>query len=104
MRAEALELLGLKEQDWGPCYGDQFTHAEFAAQWRGAVPCPAAADIAAIMPAVIDKKSNDAIDKQIVDLESTVTARRIREAILTGDKTFIAGIDAQIATLRAARK
>lgn len=40
MRAQALQQLGLSVQDWGPCYTDDWTHAEFAAAWRGIVPCP----------------------------------------------------------------
>lgn len=40
MRPEALSWLGLGGQDWGPCYTDEWTHAEFEAAWRGAVPCP----------------------------------------------------------------
>lgn len=39
-RAAALEQLGLNNQNWGPCVGDEFTHAQFAAAWRGTVPCP----------------------------------------------------------------
>ena len=41
-----------------------------------------------------------AIQKQITDLEATITNRRIREAQMTGDMTFISGVDAQIAVLR----
>lgn len=44
--------------------------------------------------------SSTDIDMQIIALESKITARRLREAILTGDRSFIANIDAQIATLR----
>ena len=40
------------------------------------------------------------IQKQITDLEATITNRRIREAQMTGDMTFISGVDAQIAVLR----
>lgn len=44
-RASALKQLGLSDQDWGPCYSDEFTHAQFAEKWRGAVACPSKADI-----------------------------------------------------------
>jgi len=106
MRAEALALLGLSEQDWGPCYGDQFTHAQFEEKWRGTVPCPTEAEINAAVnsQAELDKKFNAGIDAQIIELETQVTQRRIREAIITGDKTFITDIDAQITTLRATRR
>lgn len=45
-RALALEKLGLAAEDWGPCAADHYTHAEFAAAWRGKVPCPGEAAIA----------------------------------------------------------
>ena len=38
---------------------------------------------------------------QIAALEVQVTPRRIREALLSGDYSFIQGVDAQIAALRA---
>jgi hypothetical protein len=38
---------------------------------------------------------------QILALESTVTQRRVREALLSGDHSFIEGVDEQIAALRA---
>jgi hypothetical protein len=42
------------------------------------------------------------IHAQITALETTVTPRRIREAVLTEDGAlWLAGVDAQIATLRA---
>lgn len=44
---------------------------------------------------------NDAIKSQIAALEGTVTARRIREAVLGIDNGWIAGINQQIADLRA---
>ena len=47
MRADALEQLGLAEQDWGPCYASEFSHAQFAAGWRGDKPVPSEAAIAA---------------------------------------------------------
>ena len=47
MRADALEQLGLAEQDWGPCYASEFSHAQFATGWRGDKPVPSEAAIAA---------------------------------------------------------
>lgn len=38
---------------------------------------------------------------QILALEATVTQRRVREALLSGDHSFIEGVDEQIAALRA---
>lgn len=42
----------------------------------------------------------EAIKSQIAQLEASITPRRLREALLTGDKTFIEGVEAQIAELR----
>jgi hypothetical protein len=50
MRPEALKYLGLLSQDWGPCYADNFSHAEFSSKWRGLVACPTAEQIAAAIP------------------------------------------------------
>ena len=41
---------------------------------------------------------------KIEALESTVTARRMREAITTGDSSFIVGVDRQIQGLRDSLK
>lgn len=43
----------------------------------------------------------EAIKSQIVQLEAQITQRRLREAMISGDKSFIQSIDAQIAALRA---
>ena len=47
MRAQALVLLGLSDQDFGPCYTDNFTHKEFSAEWRGIKKCPSEQEIIA---------------------------------------------------------
>jgi hypothetical protein len=54
-RVEALIQLGLSGQDFGPCYQDEWTHAEFSAKWRGTAPCPSEVEIEAAkaqLPAV----------------------------------------------------
>lgn len=38
---------------------------------------------------------------QIAELEASTTQRRLREALLTGDTSFIDSVDTQIAALRA---
>ena len=43
---------------------------------------------------------SDVIRRQIAELESHQTPRRIREALLSGDHSFIESIEAQIAVLR----
>jgi hypothetical protein len=50
------------------------------------------------------KASEQNVLSQIAALESTVTPRRQREAILGIDNGWLAGIDAQIATLRTQLK
>ena len=51
-RARGLEELGLGGQDWGPCYGNNYTHAEFVAAWRGTTACPTEAALTvAFLPA-----------------------------------------------------
>jgi hypothetical protein len=46
---------------------------------------------------------NADIDAQIRALEARITQRRLREAVLSGDMSFIADIEAQIAALRVQR-
>ena len=41
------------------------------------------------------------IYNKIAELEASITQRRLREALLTGDSSFIDSVDAQIAALRA---
>jgi hypothetical protein len=65
------------------------------------IPIPTAEDLAVCEAAVIAKQSKAAKLAQIAELEAQLTPRRIREAVLSGDNTFIAGIDAQIAAIRA---
>ena len=44
--------------------------------------------------------AHDLIRLQIIALESQITPRRIREALLSGDHSFIESIESQIAVLR----
>lgn len=46
------------------------------------------------------RATKNKIKGQIANLEAQITARRIREAILTGDNTFIQNIETQIQALR----
>lgn len=48
------------------------------------------------------RDSRDAIGQQIAELEAMITPRRMREAILSGDSSFIESIDVKIAALRGA--
>lgn len=58
------------------------------------------AELAALRAATVDPAG--AIRQQIAELEASVTPRRLREAVLTGDHSFVDSIDKQIAALRAA--
>lgn len=57
------------------------------------------AEVVELRAAQVDPK--DAIRRQIAELEASVTPRRLREAVLTGDHSFVDSVDKQIATLRA---
>ena len=43
----------------------------------------------------------DAIKAQIAAIEATITPRRLREALISGNSDFILAVDAEIALLRA---
>lgn len=53
--------------------------------------------LSALLPA---PTAAELIRQQIAELESQQTPRRIREALLSGDHSFIESIEAQIAALR----
>ena len=70
--------------------------------WRFAnILIPSRDDLIALIPTVQAKQSKDAILKQIADLEAQITPRRVREAIVNNDNSFIINIDNQIIALRA---
>lgn len=59
------------------------------------------AEVEFIMEDVAVEYTRNDILKQISELEEQITARRIREAVLSGDNSFIQQIDTLIAELRA---
>lgn len=65
------------------------------------IPMPTAEDLAVCEATVLAKQAKEAKLTQIAALEAQITPRRIREAVLSGDNSFIADIDAQIAAIRA---
>lgn len=65
------------------------------------IPIPTAEDLAACEAAVLAKQAKAEKLAQIAALEAQVTSRILREAVLSGDNSFIADIDAQIAAIRA---
>ncbi|NWD48683.1 hypothetical protein [Pseudomonas gingeri] len=56
-------------------------------------------ELAAFQAANVDPKVE--IIQQIAELESQVTPRRLRETLLTDDKTFVKVIDDKIVALRS---
>jgi hypothetical protein len=81
-RVDALIQLGLSGQDFGPCYTDEWTHAEFAAGWRGTVPCPTETEVIAAA----------ALYRYV---PAEVTMRQGREALIRRD--HFAAVNAAIA-------
>ena len=101
MRAQALALMGLSAEDWGPCVGDEFAHADFAAKWRGGAECPSESAINAAFDADAGQRARRVLLAQIAALEALETHRRLREAALGIDGGWMAAHDAEIAALRA---
>ena len=65
------------------------------------IPMPTAEDLAVCEAAILVKQTKAEKLAQIAALEAQVTSRRLREAVLSGDNSFIADIDAQIVAIRA---
>lgn len=64
------------------------------------IPMPTAEELAVCEAAVLAKQAKEAKLKQIEELEAQITPRRMREAILSGDNSFIKSIEDQIQTIR----
>jgi hypothetical protein len=70
--------------------------------WRFTnIPCPTRDELFDFVAVVELKNSKEAIQKEIAELEASITPRRVREAVISGDNSFIVSIDNQIAVLRA---
>ncbi|OXE36897.1 MAG: hypothetical protein CGW95_04750 [Phenylobacterium zucineum] len=52
-------------------------------------------------PEMLEAERKQGVVAQIAELETQITPRRLREAILLGDSSFISSIEAQIEVLRA---
>lgn len=85
------KLLGVAD------YGTATTYADLQRTWRDARPIPTMEQLESSWEIV---GNNINIMQQITQLESTITLRRQREAILGTDNGWLANIDAQIANLR----
>lgn len=70
---------------------------------KGNIPFTAAEELARDAEEALEMAAQGPrrIREQIVVLEAQQTPRRAREAMLTGDKTFLSGLETQIAALRA---
>ena len=64
------------------------------------IPCPTAEELEACHIKVTHHNARQLILNEIKQLEEQVTPRRIREAVISGDKSFIEDIEAQIVELR----
>lgn len=61
---------------------------------------PTNAELLALIPSIQnDKQRQDKLD-QIIALESSISPRRLREAVLSGDTSFIESIEQQILEIR----
>src|SRR5574343_795162 len=60
------------------------------------IPMPTAEELAVCEAAVLAKQAKTEKLAQIVALEAQVTSRRLREAVLSGDKSFIESICTRI--------
>jgi len=64
------------------------------------IPQPSVSELLALIPVVQAKSTRDGKLKQIADLEALVTPRRVRDAVLSGDNSFIQNIDNQVQAIR----
>ena len=64
------------------------------------IPQPTEQDLIDAESQIVALEARNATLKAIADLEASVTARRVREAFLSGDKSFIENVEAQIEELR----
>lgn len=84
---------------------ESFLHACTDDEWARRDSGDWAVDDRRLVPYVTPETPADprpAIRDQIAELEASVTPRRWREAVLTGDHSFVDSVDKQIAALRAA--
>ena len=64
------------------------------------IPQPTEQDLIDAESQIIALEARNATLKAITELEASVTPRRLREAVISGDKSFIEGVNAQIEELR----
>lgn len=68
--------------------------------FKSEIPMPTAEDLAVCEAAVLAKQAKAEKLAHIAALEAQVTSRRIREAVLSGDYSFIQNIEQQIQIIR----
>ncbi len=91
-RAAALEHLGLGDQSFGPCYADEYTHAEFVANWRGSVPAPSESQIDTAKLAVAKKMRRASLS---LSCRAAITSGFVSNALGTSH-TYSSDIESQI--------
>jgi restriction endonuclease Mrr len=64
------------------------------------IPQPTSSELVALIPAVQSKNSRKAKLEAIAVLEASLTNRRLREAVLSGDNSFINSVELQINAIR----
>jgi hypothetical protein len=64
------------------------------------VPMPTEQDLADAEAEIVALEARNSLLKAIESLEASITPRRVREALISGDKSFIEGVEAQIVALR----
>lgn len=78
-------------------YGTATTYTDLQRTWQDSRPIPT---IEQLESAWVIVGNNTSVLQQITQIESTITLRRQREAILGADNGWLANVDAQIADLR----
>ena len=65
------------------------------------IPCPTRDELFALCAVIKEKNNKEAIKNEIEALEASLTPRRLREALLTGDNSFVSEVENKIIALRA---
>jgi hypothetical protein len=64
------------------------------------VPIPTEQDLIDAEAELTSLEARNSLLKAIADAEASITPRRVRECLISGDKSFIEGVEAQIVALR----
>ena len=64
------------------------------------IPLPTEQELEACEAEILAEESKEAKLKQIADLEASLTPRRMREALLSGDHSLVQDVENKIQTIR----